>query len=138
MIEQEMMSPAGSVVIVANPSHRAAMSRLAPTASTKGSLSLKVTQTDNEAETELRVEGVLDALTASDLRSIVEAVVTSDRLRVTLDLARLRLIDSSGVGAIVSLYKRVRAKGGSVVVVGLRDQPLTVFRLLRLDHVFSV
>ena len=126
------------MVIVAHPSHRAAMARLASAGSTRGSLSLKVTQTDNEAETELRVEGVLDALTASDMRSVVEAVVTSDRLRVKLDLARLRLIDSSGVGAIVSLYKRVRAKGGSVVVVGLRDQPLTVFRLLRLDHVFSV
>jgi anti-sigma B factor antagonist len=136
-MEQEMMSPAGSVVVVAAPSHHPAISRGTSPSTTKGSLSLKVTQTDNEAETELRVEGVLDALTASDMRSVVDAVVTSNRLRVKLDLARLRLIDSSGVGALVSLYKRVRAKGGSVVVVGLRDQPLTVFRLLRLDHVFS-
>jgi anti-anti-sigma factor len=45
------------------------------------------------------------------------------------------MLDSSGVGALVSLYKRVRAQGGDVVVTGLRDQPLAIFRLLRLDRV---
>ena len=45
------------------------------------------------------------------------------------------MLDSSGVGALVSLYKRVRARGGEVVVLGLRDQPLAIFRLLRLDRV---
>ena len=57
------------------------------------------------------------------------------RKRVTVDLSALRLIDSSGVGAIVSLYKRVRAQGGKVGVTGLRDQPLAIFKLLRLDKV---
>jgi len=55
--------------------------------------------------------------------------------RVEVDLAQLRMLDSSGVGALVSLYKQVRARGGEVVVVGLRDQPLAIFRLLRLDRV---
>ena len=45
------------------------------------------------------------------------------------------MLDSSGVGALVSLYKRVRAYGGEVVMIGLRDQPLAIFRLLRLDRV---
>jgi anti-sigma B factor antagonist len=54
---------------------------------------------------------------------------------VVVDLSFLRVIDSSGVGAIVSLYKRVRATGGDVRVVGLRDQPLAIFQLLRLDRV---
>ena len=43
------------------------------------------------------------------------------------------MVDSSGIGALVSLYKRVRAQGGSVVIKGVRDQPLAIFRLLRLD-----
>jgi anti-sigma B factor antagonist len=39
---------------------------------------------------------------------------------------------------IVSLFKRVRANGGQVKIVGLRDQPRAIFRLLRLDRVFPV
>jgi anti-sigma B factor antagonist len=41
------------------------------------------------------------------------------------------------VGAIVSLYKRVRAKGGKVAVTGLRGQPLAVIKLLRLEKVLA-
>mgnify|MGYP000959203962 FL=1 len=37
---------------------------------------------------------------------------------------------------LVSLFKRVRAYGGEVNLVGLRDQPLAIFKLLRLDRVF--
>jgi anti-sigma B factor antagonist len=83
----------------------------------------------------LVIEGELDTLTASDLRKEIDNVVGGSPKRVEIDLSALRMVDSSGVGAIVSLYKRVRGQGGEVVVAGLRDQPLAIFRLLRLDRV---
>ena len=84
----------------------------------------------------LKLEGTLDAVTAPDLRPVLDALVAERRLAVTVDLSALRLIDSSGVGAIVSLFKRMRAEGGEVRIAGLRDQPLAIFQLLRLDRVF--
>ncbi len=95
------------------------------------------TRTDNGDDTVLRIEGALDAVTAPELRPTLDALVAERRRRVVVDLSALRLIDSSGVGAIVSLYKRVRANGGGLSVIGLRDQPLAIFRLLRLDRVFT-
>jgi anti-sigma B factor antagonist len=97
---------------------------------------MKYTRTDNGDETTLRIEGTLDAVTAPELRGVVDELVNESRQSVTLELSSLRLIDSSGVGVIVSLFKRVRANGGQVRVVGLRDQPRAIFRLLRLDRVF--
>ena len=99
---------------------------------------MKHTRTDNAGETVLAIEGTLDAVTASELRTVVDEIVNEARKEVTLELSALRLIDSSGVGIIVSLFKRVRAHGGSVRIVGLRDQPRAIFRLLRLDRVFPV
>ena len=99
---------------------------------------MKHTRTDNDGETMLAIEGTLDAVTASELRTVVDEIVNEARKEVTLDLSALRLIDSSGVGVIVSLFKRVRAHGGQVRIVGLRDQPRAIFRLLRLDRVFPV
>jgi len=58
-------------------------------------------------------------------------------MSVRVDLSSLRLIDSSGVGVVVSLYKRCKAHGGQVRVEGLSNQPLTIFKLLRLDQVFG-
>ncbi|MGO9666255.1 MAG: STAS domain-containing protein [Polyangia bacterium] len=47
----------------------------------------------------------------------------------------MRLIDSSGVGAVVFLYKRAKEHGGVVTVQGLCEQPLAIFKLLRMDRV---
>jgi anti-sigma B factor antagonist len=95
-------------------------------------------RTDDGEATTIRIEGSLDALSTSELRPVIDALVTENRAEVTLNLSALRLIDSSGVGAIVSLYKRLRAQGGKVHVRGLKDQPLAIFRLLRLDRVFDL
>ncbi len=91
-------------------------------------------ETENGA-TVLRIEGELDAVSVSDLRPVLDEIVSAAAATVIVDLTALRLIDSSGVGAIVSLYKRVRTKGGTVTVRGVREQPLAIFKLLRLDRV---
>lgn len=93
---------------------------------------------DDGDETVLRIEGVLDAVTAPDIRPTIDELVAERRRSITVDLASLRLIDSSGVGVIVSLFKRCNAFGGTVRVSGLKDQPLSIFRLLRLDRVFRL
>jgi len=99
---------------------------------------MKYSRKDNGEATVFEIEGTLDAVTAPELRSVVDDLVNSNRKEVTLDLSALKLIDSSGVGVIVSLFKRVRAYGGQVRIVGLKDQPRAIFRLLRLDRVFPV
>jgi anti-sigma B factor antagonist len=99
---------------------------------------MKYTRTDTGEETVLSIDGTLDAVTAPDLRNVVDQLVNERRKVVVLELESLRLIDSSGVGVIVSLFKRVRAYGGQVRIQNLRDQPRAIFRLLRLDRVFPV
>lgn len=93
-------------------------------------------RTDTGDETVLKIDGTLDAVTAPELRPTLDALVAESRKLITIDLSNLRLIDSSGVGVLVSLFKRARASGGEVRLVGLRDQPLAIFKLLRLDRVF--
>jgi len=89
-------------------------------------------------ESVLHVSGELDALSCSELRPAIDAVVQGGRRSVRVDLSELRLIDSSGVGALVSLYKRMREKGGDVRFVGVKSQPLVIFKLLRLDRAFRL
>ena len=99
---------------------------------------MKCTITENGEQTRLEVEGALDAMTAPEIRPIFDKVVTDRRRHVTVDIARVTMIDSSGIGAIVSLFKRVKADGGQVLVIGARDQPLAVLKLLKLDRVFGL
>lgn len=90
-----------------------------------------------DSETTLIIEGELDANTAPELRGTLNLLVESSQHTITVDLSGLRLIDSSGVGALVSLYKRARANGRRMRVIGMVDQPAAIFRLLRLDTVLA-
>jgi anti-sigma B factor antagonist len=88
--------------------------------------------------TVFRVSGELDALSSHDIRPDLEVLASRASRPVVVDLSELRVIDSSGVGALVSLYKRVRANGGAVRFVGVKAQPLAIFKLLRLDRAFQL
>jgi anti-sigma B factor antagonist len=83
----------------------------------------------------LCIGGELDALSANELRPVIGRIGEDRPSRLLVDLSRLRLIDSSGVGAIVSLFKLVKAYGGAMSVEGVREQPLAILRLLQLDRV---
>jgi anti-sigma B factor antagonist len=95
-------------------------------------------RTDEAERTILQIRGELDALSAAEVRPLLDKVVEDQRRDVTVDLSELRLIDSSGIGALVSLYKRVRGSGGRVTFTGVTAQPLVIFKLLRLDVVFEL
>lgn len=86
----------------------------------------------------LQISGELDALSVPDIRGELDRIVAGQESKVVVDLANLRLVDSSGIGAIVSLFKRVRAEGRHFDVVGVRGQPLQIFEVLKLDQVFRL
>jgi anti-sigma B factor antagonist len=85
----------------------------------------------------VRIEGELDVASLSDLKPALADIAGGQPPRVVVDLSALRLIDSSGVGAVVSLYKAVHAYGGSLAITGAHGQPLAILRLLRLDRLLS-
>lgn len=108
-----------------------------PVASVHEATAMKCTRTDSATECLLRIEGALDVHNALEIRAIFDSVVGAERDLVTVDLELLTMLDSSGVGAIVSLFKRVKATGGEVVVKNVGNQPLAVCKLLKLDRVFG-
>ncbi|HEY6173480.1 MAG TPA: STAS domain-containing protein [Kofleriaceae bacterium] len=89
-------------------------------------------------ETTLVVRGSLDINSAPALSEEIDRIVATRPSKVVVDLATLDLIDSSGVAALVKLYKGVRNIEGDFSVTGARDQPLAIFKLLRMDKVFGI
>lgn len=100
-------------------------------------LSIGIWRTDDHG-TLLKLLGVLDAVTAAELRARLEALVDDSRDQLTFDLSGLKSIDSVGVGLLVSIHKHCARTGGLMRVIGLREQPLGVFRLLRLDRLLGL
>jgi anti-sigma B factor antagonist len=89
-------------------------------------------------ETRLTIRRSLDINSAPALAEEIDKIVATKPSKVIVDLGELDLIDSSGVAALVKLYKGVRGGGGAINIVGARDQPLAIFKLLRMDKVFNL
>lgn len=89
-------------------------------------------------EVTLTLRGSLDINSATQLAEEIDKIVEGKVKRVVVNLAELDLIDSSGVAALVKLYKGIRGANGTFVMTGARDQPLAIFKLLRMDKVFDL
>jgi len=101
-----------------------------------GSSGFAVSQEMRGALPLLRVRGALDESTVPRLEEAILAVLNGTVSSVALDVSGVEFIDSTGVQVLMSAKKRTAERGGSVYVLGVRDQLERVFTLLRLEQVF--
>jgi anti-sigma B factor antagonist len=84
------------------------------------------------------VEGELDASTAPELRDKFEELIGRGENKYVVDLAGVGFMDSSGISAIVNLFKRVRIGQGDVRLCNLGSEIMKIFELTRLNRVFDI
>ncbi len=83
------------------------------------------------------LRGDADLAAAPALRRQL-AQVASVPAWVVLDLSGLDFIDSTGLGVLVGMLRRVRAGGGDVRIAGARPGIERVFSVTGLDQLFSL
>ncbi len=79
----------------------------------------------------------LDASRAPAFRAEMLQLVQQGESRIVLDLADVDFIDSSGLGALVSVLKALGARG-SLAVCGAGTSVVNLLKLTRMDRVFTV
>lgn len=84
-----------------------------------------------------RLVGYLDLSTVDQLRSIVGPACGTGA-DVRLDLTGLTFCDSTGVGALVWLYRRASGSAGRLLVYGPRKPVREVLRISGVDRVIPV
>jgi anti-sigma B factor antagonist len=99
-------------------------------------MDMKVTHNDDATLVEfdhLR----LDAAVAPQLKAALLKVVTDGANKVVLDLHTVKMIDSSGLGALVSVLKAMNGQG-SITIRGASSSVMGLFKLTRMDRVFTL
>ncbi len=91
----------------------------------------------NSAQQRMVIVGSLDALAVEIMRPRLDALVGTQQ-DVVLDFTKVDFVDSSGIGAIVFLFKRLRAEGHSLCIEGAKGQPLELFKHLHIDRSIPV
>ena len=68
----------------------------------------------------------------------INKLIEEDQKNFVFDFSQCNFIDSTGLGALVSIYKKCNEKGGSVKLKSLKPEVEKLFKLTRLDKVFEI
>jgi anti-sigma B factor antagonist len=79
----------------------------------------------------------LDASNAAELKRDIGPVLDANK-KVVLDLSRLRFVDSSGLGAMLSCLRQLTGRGGDLRLAGMSKPVRALFELVRMHRIFDI
>jgi anti-sigma B factor antagonist len=86
----------------------------------------------------ITLSGELDAFDAPGLRRTFETVLESEPALVVLDLTAVTFLDSTVLGAIVGLLRRMRERGGELRMVLPNTTARRIFEITNLVAALDV
>jgi anti-sigma B factor antagonist len=84
------------------------------------------------------VEGQLIVGNRQELKQKVLEELEGESRKFLIDFSNTGYIDSSGLGVLVSLSKKIREQGGELRLANLNEDLRTLFELTKLDTLFHI
>jgi anti-sigma B factor antagonist len=84
------------------------------------------------------VDGQLIVGNRQELKQRVLDELDRGERKFLVDFDKTGYIDSSGLGVLVSLSKKIREQGGALKLANLNDDLRTLFELTKLDTLFEI
>jgi anti-sigma B factor antagonist len=97
--------------------------------------------TDRQVDSDthvVAVKGEIDLFTAPEFKQRVSAPIDAGRKNIVVDLRATTFIDSSSLGVLIGAHRRLKLRGGALVVVCDNDAIVKTFRITGLDGVFTL
>ncbi|MEH1868370.1 MAG: STAS domain-containing protein [Nostoc sp.] len=88
--------------------------------------------------TVLQLSGILDNIRGNELRRQVSGLITEGANIFLLDLKEIKLIDSSGLGALISVMQIVQSANGKLFICSVSEQVRMLFQLTKVDRIFKI
>ena len=84
------------------------------------------------------VTGEIDLFTAPEFKQRVSAPIDAGRSNVIVDLTATTFIDSSSLGVLIGAHRRLKLRGGALLVVCDSEAIAKTFKITGLDGVFTL
>jgi anti-sigma B factor antagonist len=86
----------------------------------------------------LTLSGAVDLTSAGAIREPFQALLGQGVKRVVLDLSAVKYLDSTGLGLLVQLQRRMRDASGDLCIVVTSQRLRRIFNLTALDRTFCL
>ena len=94
--------------------------------------------TSGKGVTVVKVEGQLIVGNRQELKALIQEAMEAGERKFLIDCAQTAYIDSSGLGALVTISKKIRENGGELRLAGLNEDLRSLFELTKLDSLFHI
>lgn len=84
------------------------------------------------------VTGEIDVFTTPRLRASLLELIESGSRHLLLDFTDVTFLDSTGLGVLVGMFHRLRARSGSMVFAGPGERVRRVFHVTQLNKIFQM
>ena len=98
---------------------------------------ITVTREDNKTVVRPAEDNMV-AATLPELRSRLRSIVEEGARDLVVDLADVRMVDSSGIGLLISAHNSLQKVGGRLAVIHVSEDLLELFRSMRMHQHFPV
>jgi anti-anti-sigma factor len=98
---------------------------------------IEVTREENRAVVHPSGDTIV-AATIPELRTKMRGIVDEGVRELVIDLAAVRMVDSSGLGLLIAAHNSLRKVGGQLTVIHASPDLLELFRSMRIHQHFSV
>lgn len=88
--------------------------------------------------TKLTLSGSLYVNESTILREKMLEQINQGKKEFLLDFSNVNYIDSSGLGVLISMQKRLKEYQGKLILKGLNGEVKRIFELTRLTKVFEI
>ncbi len=102
---------------------------------TMENISISLSESEQNKVSEVRIDGVIDTTTASELEKVIESLLKRQRYLIVLDLAGVDYISSAGWGIFISRIKDVRNNRGDIKLANMIPNVYEIYELLEFDKV---
>ena len=99
---------------------------------------MEITVRETEHATVLGLTGRLDMATGSALKTEIKKLLEKEKTSIHINLRDVEFINSSGLGALVSIMKEVRIRKGRLTLSNLASYVQEIFEITQLTHIFDI
>ncbi|MDO8528240.1 MAG: STAS domain-containing protein [Deltaproteobacteria bacterium] len=86
----------------------------------------------------LKLQGNLDADSVAHFKKTAYELADGGKNCMVLDCSALDFVDSMGLGALISLLRRLRTGKGDLKIAALSNDVRSVFEITRLHRLFEI
>ncbi len=101
-------------------------------------MSLKIDNELGHNIIEIKPLGEVDIYTSPELKRKIFKLIDERNADVLIDGEGLEYIDSTGLGVLMSIYKKLQEKGLKLTIINLKPNIYKLFDITGLNKVFNI